>query len=307
LRGDIIHEVYGVHRGRSEDVHFASFRTRESAQAHIAELESREMHGRSWAKAYHDQGFVIREVVVDTDFEIPTRPKPRDKYCVRATPFDREGGGWRCTKVDVLRRTDAIGGVAPVATYERNHSMYATFEPFRQGGRDYALISRDYTRTAVLDLATGEVVAEETAGSGFCPVGFYVPDWWDENDDSTLPGSKCWSSDSEWPDGSFGLVWGCIWGDDSSWKVQWLDLSDVAKGIVRREERFGYLELGTQGYHSPCLTLAPPPPEGSRPPPFVSFERYDDRRIVRFHVEMRVDLETGQPLDWKRTGNFNLD
>ena len=42
---------------------------------------------------------------------------------------------------------------------------------------------------------------------------------------------------------SFGFVAGCIWGDDSSWKIQYLDLSEAEKGIIRREERFGYLEL----------------------------------------------------------------
>ena len=41
----------------------------------------------------------------------------------------------------------------------------------------------------------------------------------------------------------FGFVAGCVWGDDSSWKLQYLDLSRAAEGIVRREERFGYLEL----------------------------------------------------------------
>lgn len=42
---------------------------------------------------------------------------------------------------------------------------------------------------------------------------------------------------------SFGFVAGCLWGDDSSWKIQYLDLSDAEKGIVKREERFGYIEL----------------------------------------------------------------
>ena len=42
---------------------------------------------------------------------------------------------------------------------------------------------------------------------------------------------------------SFGFVAGCFWGDDSSWKIQYLDLSEVEKGIVKREERFGYIEL----------------------------------------------------------------
>jgi hypothetical protein len=104
-----------------------------------------------------------------------------------------------------------------VASYDRNYSMLQTFEPFRQGDRHYALVSRFYTGTTVLDLATGEIVAEEEhSGSGFCPVGFYVPDWWDMHDDTTLPGSMYWTADHEWPNGDFGFVWGCVWGDDSS-------------------------------------------------------------------------------------------
>ena len=41
----------------------------------------------------------------------------------------------------------------------------------------------------------------------------------------------------------FGFIAGCIWGDDSSWKIQYLNLSEAEKGIVKREERFGYIEL----------------------------------------------------------------
>jgi hypothetical protein len=41
----------------------------------------------------------------------------------------------------------------------------------------------------------------------------------------------------------FGFVAGCIWGDENSWKVQYLDLSNADKGILVREEKFGYIEL----------------------------------------------------------------
>ena len=41
----------------------------------------------------------------------------------------------------------------------------------------------------------------------------------------------------------WGFVAGCIWGDDSSWKIELLDLSQVDKGILKREDRFGYIEL----------------------------------------------------------------
>ncbi|MDX2093735.1 MAG: hypothetical protein SFX73_38205, partial [Kofleriaceae bacterium] len=87
----------------------------------------------------------------------------------------------------MFRRTGTAAGLEKVGEYVRNYSMLHTFEPFRQNGHDYALISRNYTRTAVLDLATGTVIAEEAEdapGSGFCPVGFYVPDWWDVRDGS---------------------------------------------------------------------------------------------------------------------------
>lgn len=41
----------------------------------------------------------------------------------------------------------------------------------------------------------------------------------------------------------FGFVCGCVWGDDSSWKIQHLDLSQVEMGIVKRDDRYGYVEL----------------------------------------------------------------
>ena len=93
--------------------------------------------------------------------------------------------------------------------------MLGTFEPFRRGSREFALISRDYTRTAVLDLTSGRVVAEEpgksggASGEGFCPAGFYVPDWSDLHTGSVIPGSEYWNADQEWPNGDFGFVWGC--------------------------------------------------------------------------------------------------
>ena len=34
-----------------------------------------------------------------------------------------------------------------------------------------------------------------------------------------------------------------MWGDDNSWKVQYLDLSRAADGILERDDRFGYVEL----------------------------------------------------------------
>lgn len=41
----------------------------------------------------------------------------------------------------------------------------------------------------------------------------------------------------------FGFVAGCAWGDDTSWKVQFLDLTRASEGIINRDQRFGYIEL----------------------------------------------------------------
>jgi hypothetical protein len=34
-----------------------------------------------------------------------------------------------------------------------------------------------------------------------------------------------------------------MWGDESTWKVQYLDLSRAQEGILHRDDRFGYIEL----------------------------------------------------------------
>jgi len=291
------------------DCFFGAFRSRAEANAEVENLFAREMNGQNWAEQYHNKGFVIREVVVGTDFEIPLQPKPRDKYAVKCSRKVNQPGTWDSTIVEVFRRTGTKGRFEKICEYERNYSPMQTFEPFRQGGREFALISRDYTRTAVLDLESGCVVAEEldTCGEGFCPVGFYVPDWWDVNDGSIIPGSEHWNADREWPTGDFGFVWGCYWGDDSSWKIQYLDLSRVQEGTVRREERFGYVELATIAFNSPCLTLEVDEPLKSNPPPFITISRYDGQARVTFAVEMGFGLESGRPEDWQRMTNANLE
>ncbi|HEX6865457.1 MAG TPA: hypothetical protein VF414_21695, partial [Thermoanaerobaculia bacterium] len=167
-----------------------------------------------------------------------------------------------------------------VARFDRNYSLLRTFEPFRQRGRDYALIAPQYTGTSVMDLETGQVIAgEEARGDGFCPVGFYVPDWHDVNDSSLIPSARYWDADSEWPVGDFGFVWGCVWGDDTSWKVQYLDLSRITEGVIVRDDRFGYVALATD----PKV----------HPRSFIEVERLGGEMEVRFRVELAFNLETG--------------
>jgi hypothetical protein len=152
MRGDIVYRVYGVHEGREQDWHFGTFRTRTDAEAEIAKRKAHE--GGSWVTKYHNKGLVVREAAVETDFEIPSQPKPRDKYAVKVTRTSPPGT-WTTIRVDILRRDLGSGSLEKICSYDRRYSMIHTFEPFRQGDKEFALISRDYTSTDVLDLRTG--------------------------------------------------------------------------------------------------------------------------------------------------------
>jgi hypothetical protein len=234
-----IYEVRSTLRDATSPHSWGARRTREEAEALLASMTTGERS--DWAKNTH-KDWRIEEIDTTGLFQIPSTPRPRERYSTKLTESPTSPGTWNTLHVDVLDDTGSI-----VCSYRRNYSnMYRTFEPFRQGDRMMALISSNYTTTSVIDLATGEVLAsEEPQSMGFCPVGFYVPDWWDIYSDSILPGSMQWNEDHELPKGDFGFVWGCIWGDDSSWKVQYLDLAHVQVGKIVREEKFGYLELET--------------------------------------------------------------
>jgi hypothetical protein len=227
---------------------------------------------------------------VDTTglFEVPPLPKPRDRFSTRVTNTS-EPGRWAKVHVEVLEQDRVI------AEYDRNHAMLQTFEPFRQGERHYALISPDYTATSVMDLTTGEVVAAEEPNTfGFCPVGFYVPDWHDVHGQGhSYPGTLTWRSDYEWLTGDFGFVWGCIWGDDSSWKVEYLDLSGIREGHLRRDDRFGYIKLATN-----------PDVEARN---FIRVERWQGRRQVEFAVWESYDLQTGAVRPVRDPWDFDED
>jgi hypothetical protein len=260
---------------------FGARRTREAADRLFAEWNNRIGDDANW------ENLRIEEVATEGLFEIPPRPTPRERYSTRVTRTSAEGE-WTKIFVEILDG-DRVAG-----SYKRNYAMLRAFEPFRQGDRDFALISPDYTATSVMDLENGEIVAgEERNAWGFCPVGFYVPDWWDVHpsaeDIGTLPGSRRWNADLEWPRGDFGFVWGCVWGDDSSWKVQFLDLSRIQEGELRREERFGYLILETGER------------EGQErwrdAREFIDVQSDEGEVRVQFLARQSFDLETGKPTD----------
>ncbi len=146
-----------------------------------------------------------------------------DKYTLKTSKFETGNGCWGHVKVEIFLYGKYVG------EYIRNYPDFSheTFYPFiQEDGQEYALYSKDYTCTRVMKLPECiDLCGEESDAYGFCPVEFYVPD------DKTKGFV-----------GNFGFVAGCIWGDDSSWKIEYLDLSKIKEGIFHREGRFGYFE-----------------------------------------------------------------
>lgn len=146
------------------------------------------------------------------------------RFYVTTESVPGKPGCWASLRVSIHERRED-GTEHKIGEYERNYSaLYSTFLPFQQGEQWYALYSRDYTATRVMRLPECEDLGgEEREEWGFCPTGYYV----------------CKDSG-----GRVGLVTGCVWGDDSSWKIQLLDLRHIRDGkLVRMEDALGYLEL----------------------------------------------------------------
>lgn len=164
--------------------------------------------------------------------------KPLERFTINATPFETKPGCWNYNKVEIFDNGEKIG------EYTRNYSsMFQTFYPFEQDGKYYALYSKDYTSTRVMSLPDcKDICGEKRDTFGFCPTKYYVPHPTDEEFNEHESDRQYWI-DEEFPFGKIGFIAGCVWGDDSSWKIQFLDLSKITEGILSRDDRFGYIEL----------------------------------------------------------------
>ena len=194
------------------------------------------------------------------------------KYKAKMGPkIDNGKGAWKSNTVEIY------DGDKKVGEYIRNYDGHSitTFCPFEQAGKWYALYSRDYTSTRVMSLPDcKDLGGEASASGGFCPVEYYVPtkrelSRWDcrkgfrkqlkekPDDESTkkilVEQEKAYGETLPAQLGTFGFMSGCHWGDDGSWKLEYLDLSEVSKGKIKREQRFGYWELPDGKSLKQCL------------------------------------------------------
>ena len=184
------------------------------------------------------------------------------RFRAEAVVKPHNAGVWGSALVNIF------DGDVQIGHYERNHPGWAqeTFEPFEANGMWYALYCRDYTSTRLMSLpACEDLGGEEPALHGFCPVELYVPryrkvsrrnrsngreteSWLFETNaiDPTIADNVDHSYDSTfgpWQSLTTGFVAGCLWGDDSSWKLEVFDLSNAGAGQITRSARFGHLQL----------------------------------------------------------------
>ena len=178
-------------------------------------------------------------------------------YSILAEKKATKPGCWNVNLVTVL------GPDGPVGSYEYGYSGKPPFFPFELKGQWYALYSTDYTASRIMKLPTCEDVWVEKGDQwGFCPVEFYVPARQHLNFGGDRTGKLHGTFDTD-PEGfvephhdqkndwtfdpvqycDFGFVCGCVWGDDSSWKVRFFDLAELDKGKVTYDDRFGYFQL----------------------------------------------------------------
>jgi hypothetical protein len=187
------------------------------------------------------------------------------EHAYEGTPFvlksvkypEDTAGHWPTTALLVYRNGVLLGG------YRRMYPSFAiaTFMPFCWQGQWYALYSANYTCTRVLRLDESSLedwCGEAPASCGFCPTEFFAPqrfvaDFGDNSVQSlyekvTYATYAEFLADATDHDGKldypgFAFLSGCIWGDDSAWKLRYIDYSKVTEKVLVIDERFGYHPL----------------------------------------------------------------
>jgi len=192
-------------------------------------------------------------------------------YSTTTEVIDNGPGKWKTARVNIF---EGAGETArKIGSYERNHAGWCdtTFAPFCRDGRWYALYAPNYTATRIMELPScRDIGGEEPHTNGFCPVDYYVPH---DHPAVQQAGTA----------GHFGFVSGCIWGDDSSWKIQFLNLYNAPRGELVRTDAFGYVAM---------------PQKSSRLADCISLDEYSrDYHRVELTVTLAFDLVEGTRVD----------
>jgi len=211
-------------------------------------------------------------------------------FSIKATELSYGKGYWTTWRVEVFRYKIKIG------EYERGYHGFikSTFHPFRVDNEWYALYSDDYTATKVAKLTSKFTYWCGTDGHafGFCPVDFYVPRFYkmlmtSRTDDIH---GECYEYFINEHDPlnigdiytNFGFVSGCVWGDDHSWKLRFIDLSGIKEKKLVVDDRFGYCELPDELSLKDCVYIDDPDITDIR----ITRTEYFSLRKNKYHSEI---------------------
>lgn len=163
-------------------------------------------------------------------------------YTLKTSTVDNGKPYWNSTLCEIYKGEEKIG------EYKRSYHSFAnaTFFPFTHNGKDYALYSENYTKIQLMSLPDcKEITLKEECQkqmANFCPTELYVPMWglskyisngeerefqfWiNDIEDIKENGEKCKYGYSH-----LASALGCVWGDDSSWKLMLIDLRKIEEG-----------------------------------------------------------------------------
>jgi len=54
----------------------------------------------------------------------------------------------------------------------------------------------------------------------------------------------------------FAFLAGCVWGDDTCWKLRYIDYKGIANKVLLIDDRFGYHPLPTNRLLAECVDLS---------------------------------------------------
>lgn len=199
---------------------------------------------------------------------------PQTPFSVSTQSVQNKPGTWNSTKVSIFRDDKLIG------EYLRNYSSRGakTFYPFQVNGDWYALYSSNYTATRVMKLHEDRIedwCGEDPAANGFCPTEYYVPKYIHSKHTMNIQGKDdtydIYYVDCDMEDEfegemngndfvslnycNFGFLSGCVWGDDTSWKLRYIDLSRIPEKILTITSKFGYWELPDDSTLQECIRM----------------------------------------------------
>jgi len=204
---------------------------------------------------------------------------PGTPFSIEAESVENAPGTWASTKISIFRNDVLIG------EYLRNYSSHGvlTFHPFVIDNQWYALYSANYTTTRVMKLhddCIEDWCGQDALPNGFCPIELYVPrykrihDSISRDDGTTYEYNYSYvdcdfKTEAEFEqsvkdDGeaaetqycNFGFMCGCIWGDDSSWKIRYIDLSRIPNKELIITEKFGHWEMPNNLTLKECIDMS---------------------------------------------------